>query len=185
GQPELVGPVAERPAQELADVGAPRGHPYIVAGRRGRPGSGIPCLMRILAISGSLRARSSNAALLRAFAEVAPEGTEVMLYGGRGDLPHFNADLDVGAGPPAVAELRRLLRAADGLVISSPEYAHGLPGSLKNALDWVVSSGELSGMPVVLLNAATSGGERAQAALVQTPRAQAANVLVQPSFIGP
>lgn len=110
----------------------------------------------LLAISGSLRATSSNTTVLRAAAALAPAGVEVALYAGLGDLPQFNPDLDdEGATPPpAVAELRARLRAADAVMISSPEYAHGVPGALKNALDWVVGSGELVDKPVALINAA-------------------------------
>jgi NAD(P)H-dependent FMN reductase len=110
--------------------------------------------MRIVAISGSLRSGSSNGAVLRAAGSVAPPGMELSFYEGLGGLPHFNPDLDYeGAEPPApVKELRSQLRAADAVLISSPEYAHGVPGSLKNALDWIVSSGEISGKPIVLIN---------------------------------
>jgi chromate reductase len=97
--------------------------------------------MRILAISGSLRAASSNTALLRAAAALAPEGMEVVLYGGLGDLPHFNPDLE-GAAPPAVIDLWARVREADGLLIACPEYAHGVPGAMKNALDWLVGGDE-------------------------------------------
>ena len=110
--------------------------------------------MRVLAISGSLRSGSSNTILLRAAAGLAPRGLSVTLFEGLADLPHFNPDLDDEANPPPrVREFRDALRAADGLMICSPEYAHGVPGSLKNALDWVVGSGELSGKPVALINA--------------------------------
>ena len=109
--------------------------------------------MQILAISGSLRQVSTNTALLRAVMAIAPADVEIELYGGLGDLPHFNPDLE-GAEPPAVLDFRARLRAADGVLISSPEYAHGVPGVLKNALDWVVGSGELVEKPVALLNAA-------------------------------
>src|SRR5512134_528071 len=117
--------------------------------------------MKILALSGSLRAGSSNARLLRAAAAVAPPGMAFTFYEALGSLPHFNPDLD-GEGatpPPAVAAFRRALGAADGVVISSPEYAHGVPGSLKNALDWLVSSGELTDKPLALLTASPGGGE--------------------------
>jgi NAD(P)H-dependent FMN reductase len=143
--------------------------------------------MRILAVSGSLRAGSSNLALLRAAAAVAPEGMELVLYEGVGTLPHFNPDLD-GEGaipPPAVQHLRGVIGEADAVVISSPEYAHGLPGSLKNALDWIVSSGELTDKPVVLLNASAAGGQRAQASLAQTLRVMGARVLENASLIEP
>jgi chromate reductase len=128
--------------------------------------------MNIVAISGSLRAASSNAALLRAAARVAPDGVRITLYESLGDLPHFNPDLD-GEGmepPPTVRALRELLIAADAVLISSPEYAHGVPGSFKNMLDWLVSVGELVGKPVALLNASPAGGEYAQNAILETLR---------------
>jgi NAD(P)H-dependent FMN reductase len=143
--------------------------------------------MRILAVSGSLRAGSSNLALLRAAAAIAPDGMDVVFYDGVGTLPHFNPDLD-GEGavpPPTVKHLRTLIGDADAVVISSPEYAHGLPGSLKNALDWIVSSGELTDKPVVLFNASAGGGQRAQASLGQTLRVMGANVLENASLVEP
>lgn len=135
--------------------------------------------MRVLAISGSLRARSSNRALLRAAATLAPSGMEWETYGGLADLPHFNPDDDEEGRPvpKAVAELRSRVIAADGWVISSPEYAHGVPGSLKNALDWLVSCPEVPGKPVLLLNASAAGGDFAQAALAETLRTMSLRVL--------
>jgi len=126
----------------------------------------------IVAISGSLRAQSSNAALLQAAASVAPAGVEFVFYEGMGDLPHFNPDLDAeGSTPPEpVRRLRELLIGADAILISSPEYAHGVPGAFKNMLDWLVSTGELVGKPVALLNAAPAGGEHAQNAILETLR---------------
>jgi len=125
--------------------------------------------VKIIAISGSLRARSSNLALLRAAAAIAPAGMEVAIYDGLASLPHFNPDDDEeGVAPPApVAALRALLADADGIVISTPEYAHGLPGSLKNALDWLVSDGALVDKPVAILSASPIGGQFAQASLVE------------------
>ena len=131
--------------------------------------------MRLVGISGSLRAASSNTALLGAAAALAPAGVEVELYRGLAQLPHFNPDLEASE-PAAVTELRRLVREADGLLISSPEYAHGPPGSLKNALDWLVGGSEFVGKPVALLNAsprATHG----QAALAETIRTMAARLV--------
>jgi len=123
--------------------------------------------MKIIAICGSLRAQSSNLALLRAATNIT---TEVQIYEGLADLPHFNPDDDAeGATPPAaVAELRKMLVEADGILISSPEYAHGVPGSLKNALDWLVSDGALVDKPVALINASPVGGEFARDSLVET-----------------
>jgi NAD(P)H-dependent FMN reductase len=125
--------------------------------------------MKIIAICGSLRAQSSNLALLRAATNL---GIDVQIYEGLGSLPHFNPDHDVEGAtpPPAVAELRTLLADADGILISSPEYAHGVPGSLKNALDWLVSDGALVDKPVALINASPVGGEFARDSLVETLR---------------
>jgi chromate reductase len=108
--------------------------------------------MRILAISGSLRAASSNSRLIAALRLLAPPGVEVVIYEGLGDLPHFNPDLD-GDILPGPAELRRQVGLCDGLVICSPEYAHGVAGSMKNALDWLVPSLEFPEIPVALINA--------------------------------
>jgi NAD(P)H-dependent FMN reductase len=108
--------------------------------------------MRILAISGSLRSTSSNTAVLQAARTLAPPGVEIILYEGLGALPHFNPDLDGDNPPQSVLELRSTVGLADGLLISSPEYAHGVPGSLKNALDWLVSSVEFPGRAIGLLN---------------------------------
>jgi chromate reductase len=126
--------------------------------------------MKITAICGSLRAQSSNLALLRAAQKLAPEGIDLAIYEGLDKLPHFNPDDDEEGAtpPPAVAELRSLLAAADGILISSPEYAHGVPGSLKNALDWLVSDGALVGKPIALISASPVGGQFAQTSLVET-----------------
>ncbi|MEP7382688.1 MAG: NADPH-dependent FMN reductase [Gemmatimonadota bacterium] len=109
--------------------------------------------LRILAVSGSLRARSSNAEVLRAATMLAPDEFLVTLYEGVGDLPHFNPDLDRPESviPPVVADLRARIAAAHAVLISTPEYAHGVPGSLKNALDWLVSGPEIPGKPIAVL----------------------------------
>ncbi|MDG3005362.1 NADPH-dependent FMN reductase [Paludisphaera mucosa] len=109
--------------------------------------------MRILAISGSLRARSSNTAALQAAARLAPRGVEVALFEGLAGLPHFNPDVDEAGPPPTVIEWRRRVEASDGLLISSPEYARGVAGALKNALDWLVSDPEFYEKPVAVINA--------------------------------
>ena len=133
--------------------------------------------MHVVAISGSLRMGSSNEALLSAASFCAPPGMRLTIYTGLGSLPHFNPDLDVDPPPVSVRELRALLASADGFLISSPEYAHGVPGSLKNALDWVVSSGELGHKPVVLLNASAGTGEFAERALRDTLEVMEAQVV--------
>lgn len=110
--------------------------------------------LNLLAISGSLRAASSNTTVLQALCALAPAQVTITLYDRLGDLPHFNPDLDgeTATLPAPVAALRAQIGQADGLLISSPEYAHGVPGVLKNALDWLVSSLEFPGKPVALIN---------------------------------
>lgn len=108
--------------------------------------------IHLLSISGSLRAVSSNTALLRAATRLAPARVEISVYDKLGDLPHFNPDLE-GAEPPVVKDFCAQVGAADGLIISSPEYAHGMPGVLKNALDWLVGGFDFINKPVALFNA--------------------------------
>lgn len=111
---------------------------------------------RILAICGSLRAASINAAVLETARAVAPEGVEVSGYDGLATLPHFNPDDDAEPLHPAVADLRARIRAADALLFSTPEYAGALPGSFKNLLDWTVGGGETYGKPMAWINASAS-----------------------------
>ena len=127
--------------------------------------------MRLFAISGSLRAHSSNGELLRALARLGAPETIVEIYDGLAALPHFNPDLDQDGMtlPLPIQELRRKIADADGLLISSPEYAHGVPGSLKNALDWLVSGPEMVYKPIGLLNPSPRS-VHAQASLAETLR---------------
>lgn len=110
-------------------------------------------MIRLLAVCGSLRAVSTNLTLLKAAELLAPPGVTIELFVGLAGLPHFNPDLDIDPPPPAVTEWREAIGRADGLIISSPEYARGVPGSLKNALDWLVSSDVFPEKPVALFNA--------------------------------
>ena len=111
----------------------------------------------LLTVSGSLRTGSSNTALLTAAALVAPPTVTVSPFDALAALPAFSPDLEEsGPVPNAVADWRAALAAADAVLISSPEYAHGMPGVLKNALDWVVGSGELVGKRVGLLSASSA-----------------------------
>ena len=120
--------------------------------------------MRFLAISGSLRSQSTNTILLRAAAELAPPELEVVLFQELHQIPPFNPDFELENSSGPVARFRAALQDSSAVLISTPEYAHGIPGVLKNALDWVVGSGELSGKPVVMVNA-SSRGTYAQASL--------------------
>ena len=105
---------------------------------------------RILLISGSLRAASTNTALLRTLIEVSPAGVGAELYDGMGELPHFNPDADPDGGPvdARVADLRAQLATADALMLCTPEYAGALPGSFKNLLDWTVGGMAIQGKAV-------------------------------------
>lgn len=128
--------------------------------------------INILAISGSLRETSSNNAVINAAAEFVPADVQFNIYSGLGSLPHFDDSKEPG---PEVAALRQQLSTADGVLICSPEYAFGVPGVLKNALDWTVSSGEFVNKPVALITAAT-GGNNAHASLMLTFTALSANL---------
>jgi len=135
--------------------------------------------MHVVGVSGSLQARSNTAAVLASIAELvtlkadaeAPAGAASAsaptfeVFGGIEDLPHFNPDRDTDPPHPAVVAWRAALAAADAVVIATPEYAHGYPGALKDALDWIVGSGELVDTPVLLVTASGSGGVRAASTL--------------------
>ena len=108
--------------------------------------------IQLLAISGSLRNHSSNTNVLQAAKILASPSVNISLYSELATLPHFNPDLDREPLPDKVVSLRQQIDRADGIIISSPEYAHGVPGSLKNALDWLVSSVEFPNKPVLLIN---------------------------------
>jgi chromate reductase, NAD(P)H dehydrogenase (quinone) len=140
--------------------------------------------MQLLAISGSLRAASSNTAVLQALRALAPARVEVRLYQGLDTLPYFNPDLDGEDRPdrPApVLELRRAVGECAGILISSPEYAHGVPGVLKNALDWLVSCSEFPGKPVALINMSPRS-VHAQASLAETLVTMSARLVAEASI---
>jgi NAD(P)H-dependent FMN reductase len=136
--------------------------------------------VKVLALSGSLRAMSSNSALLRAAARLAPPDMQVLVYSGLGSLPLFNPDLE-SCVPPSVAEFRTQVAAADAVIIASPEYAHGVTGAIKNALDWLVSFEPFANKPVAVLNASPRA-HHADAALRETLTTMAA-VIVEPASI--
>jgi chromate reductase, NAD(P)H dehydrogenase (quinone) len=138
-------------------------------------------MIKILAISGSLRQFSSNTALLRAASQLAPKGVELFIYGGLATLPLFNPDLE-GFEAQSVLDFRSLLRSADGVLIASPEYAHGITGAMKNALDWVVGSGEFVYKPVALLNA-SSRAVHAQESLKEIIKTMDAFVVTEASQV--
>ncbi|CAN7242408.1 NADPH-dependent FMN reductase [Mesorhizobium sp. LjRoot246] len=110
-------------------------------------------MLNILAISGSLRAASTNSALIAALAHNAPPGCRVTVYDGLGRLPIFNPDDEGERTPLEASALIDAVTQADGVVISCPEYAHGVPGGLKNALDWLVSRDAAVAKPAMLVHA--------------------------------
>ena len=132
--------------------------------------------MKILAISGSLRAQSSNTAILRAARALGVPGVEIEVFDGLGNLPHFNPDFDEVGVPEVVVEFRALVTSAGALLFSSPEYAHGLPGTLKNALDWLVGDIHFSGTPVALIGL-EGRAEYAQASLLEVLRTMSAEIV--------
>ena len=127
---------------------------------------------KILGIAGSLRSNSSTAMLMKQAARLMPEDVEFTVYDGLGKLPHFD---DSENRPEEVNRFCQLLADADGVLIISPEYAFGVPGSLKNALDWTVSTGEFVNKPLGLITAST-GGEKAFAALLMIFTALSADI---------
>lgn len=133
-------------------------------------------MKKILAISGSLRKGSSNHAILTYLGSIAPADIEYTIYNDLALIPPFDPGLDTDTPPTSVAALRQLLTEADGLIICTPEYAFGVPGSLKNMLDWLVSSSTLVDKPVALITASL-GGEYAHASLLLTLGALTAKVV--------
>jgi chromate reductase, NAD(P)H dehydrogenase (quinone) len=116
--------------------------------------------LRILAISGSLRERSFNRALLRAAAELAPPGVE-LVEADISHLPHYHGDLEAGGGHEEVDALRAAVREADGLLLATPEYNRGTSGVLKNAIDWLSRPALVSVLrwkPVAVIGASTGRG---------------------------
>lgn len=142
--------------------------------------------MRVLGICGSLRVGSTNLLVLEEAARLLPSGAALSWDAEQvGRLPPFNPDLDQdGQAPPAaVGAWRAALRAADAVLVSSPEYAHGVPGALKNTLDWIVSSGELVGKPTALVVAGPGGGSFARDGLRAVLEVIGAQVVAEAALV--
>ncbi len=141
---------------------------------------------RILALSGSLRRGSYNTALLRAAAEAAPAGCAVEVRT-LADIPLYDDDVRTREGfPPPVADLRDAVRAADALLIATPEYNYSFSGVIKNAVDWISRPPDqpFAGRPVAVVSASPgiTGGIRAQWALKPVLAALGARVLFRPEL---
>ena len=123
--------------------------------------------INLLGISGSLRTESTNTIILRAVESLLPENVSFQIFQGLDQIPHFVPGVE---DPHAVLKFKTALRQADGIIICTPEYAFGVPGSLKNALDWTVATGEFNEKPVSAISASplNTGGDKALASLLLT-----------------
>jgi chromate reductase len=120
--------------------------------------------LRILAICGSLSQKSSNLTLLESAQRAAPSDVQVTLFDGLRQLPQFNSDLETDGELEVVAEWRRAIKSSNALLVASPEYGHSLPGALKNAIDWVIGTGELE-RKIVAITCAVPAPERGRLGL--------------------
>jgi NAD(P)H-dependent FMN reductase len=133
----------------------------------------------ILALNGSLRRDSANLQVLTHLQTTATPPVQILIGPSLDTLPHFNPDQDTDPPPPAVQTLRTRIAAAHALLICTPEYTFSIPGSLKNALDWLVSSGSLYEKRVAMVATSTSKGEKVLAALGDVLRAHQAILVWQ------
>ena len=124
-------------------------------------------LKKVIAICGSTRKQSTNLNYIKAITMLSSETLEITIYEGLANILHFNPDLDNEQPPVEVIDFRNKLKAADGILICTPEYAMGVPGTLKNAIDWTVSSMEFSHKPVALITASPMG-QKGHVSLLET-----------------
>ncbi|TMA35430.1 MAG: NAD(P)H-dependent oxidoreductase [Deltaproteobacteria bacterium] len=129
--------------------------------------------MRVFGLAGSLRKGSYNRALLRAAVRLAPEELQILVFDRLREIPPYNADVEAEGDPEPVAALKAAIRAADALLVVTPEYNYGVPGVLKNAIDWASrppGHSVLDGKPAALMGATPgrTGTARAQLALRQS-----------------
>lgn len=133
--------------------------------------------MKLLGLSGSIRKESSNLGLLRAMAKLAPAGVEFAIDPGLDRLPYFDPDLDGDFPPAPVREFRSAIADAHAIVVSTPEYAHGIPGVLKNALDWLVGDPLFAGKRVGLVYGSAGEASHARESLREILRTMSANLV--------
>lgn len=139
---------------------------------------------KIVALCGSTRMTSTNLSLIKAIQELVIDFADITIFKELTNLPHFNPDFDNGNSPQAVEDFRKQLRLADGILICTPEYAMGVPGTLKNAIDWTVSSMEFSHKPTVLITA-SSLGEKSHDSLLGTLKIIEAKVTDETNLLIP
>jgi len=149
----------------------------------------MPDTLTIAALSGSLRRASYNSAIVRALPALAPDGMQVTPLGSIGDFPIYSADIQSQGVPEAVTAMADAIRAADGLVITTPEYNYSIPGGLKNAIDWLsrLQPQPFAGKPLAIQSASMGmlGGARAQYHLRQAVVFLDAHVLNKPEVMVP
>lgn len=136
----------------------------------------------VLAISGSTRANSSNKDLIDIIKEMSKDKLKIETFPNVNRIPHFNPDEDFENPPIEVIQFRKRIQSVDAVLICTPEYAMGVPGSLKNAIDWLVSSCEFSKKPTALITA-SSLGEKGHAALLETLKIIEANVVPETQLV--
>ena len=142
----------------------------------------------VCGIAGSLRQGSYNRALLRAAQELVPEGMEIRIFDRMAEIPPFNQDVEAQGDPEAVQALKQAIRMADALLIATPEYNHGVPGVLKNAIDWASRpprDSVLAGKPAAIFGASPgiTGTARAQSQLRQAFVFTNTPALTQPEIL--
>ncbi len=138
--------------------------------------------IKIAAICGSTKKNSLNLKLIDAIASLTESDFEFDVISNIDQIPHFNPDLDNEAAPEAVSSFRKRLRKAHAILICTPEYAMGVPGTLKNAIDWTVSSCEFSHKPTALITA-SSQGFKGHASLLETLKIIEANITDETQLI--
>jgi chromate reductase len=131
---------------------------------------------KVIAIPGSTRKNSSNHGLIKAIADLSGDELDIIVYEGISTLPQFNPDKDNENVAVEVADFRHQLDNADGIIICTPEYAHGVPGTLKNAIDWTISSSQFPHKPTMLITASTDGSYGHKALLETLKIIEAKNI---------
>lgn len=145
--------------------------------------------MNILALSGSLRKDSYNASLVKAIKKLQTNNISIEIFSELDKLPFFNPDLDIhtlehDSSPSSVVNFRKKISSSDIFLLSTPEYAFQMPGVLKNALDWLVSSSAIVNKPIIVISASTSamGGDKAFESLVSLMNVISTKVIEDASF---
>lgn len=131
---------------------------------------------KVIAICGSTRQASINHSLIKAIADLSAANLDITIYNGIANLPQFNPDLDGEDVANEVADFRQLVNNAEGIIICTPEYAHGVPGTLKNAIDWTISSSQFPHKPTMLITASTDGSFGHKALLETLKAIEAKNI---------